>query len=173
MLSAQVAYRFMAEGDHTSVTGCVLLFAVFFSWEYHGKYKHMYTAWEENGDAGTPILNLPLAKFIWCKLHLRPVSDASIDRPTAQYDIDVNSPRHCVGMADDLSKFPPCYLVTAEKDPFRDDGTVFNHRLGESGVRRKLDYYEALPHYFHAFPGLGLAHEMMDKAVEGARFVLE
>jgi acetyl esterase/lipase len=66
-LSAQVAYRLMAEGDHSSVTGCVLLFAVALNWEYNGKYKHLYTAWEENGNSGTPVFGLELAKFIWCK----------------------------------------------------------------------------------------------------------
>jgi hypothetical protein len=67
MLSAQVAYRFMSEGDHRSITGCVLLFAVALSWKYEGKYKHMYTAWEENGHAETPVFGLELAKFMWRK----------------------------------------------------------------------------------------------------------
>ncbi|EXJ62320.1 hypothetical protein A1O7_02754 [Cladophialophora yegresii CBS 114405] len=154
MLAGQVAYRFMSEGDHTSVTGCVLLFAVTLSWKYDGEYKHMYTAWEENGHAGTPVFGLELAKFIW-----------------SHFDIDFGSPRHLIGLADDLSKFPPCYIVTAEKDCFRDDGKVLDFRLGQSGVRSKLDHYEGLPHYFHAFPSLAVAHEMMGKAVEGARFV--
>lgn len=66
-LCAQVAYRLMSEGDHTTITGCVLLFAVALHWEYDGKYKHMYTAWDENGNAGTPVFGLELAKFIWCK----------------------------------------------------------------------------------------------------------
>lgn len=93
--------------------------------------------------------------------------------PVAHYNIDFDSPRHFPLLADDLSKFPPCYIVTAEKDCFRDDGTVLDYRLRESGVRSKLDYYEGLPHYFHAFPQLGVAHEAMAKAVEGVRFVLE
>lgn len=91
----------------------------------------------------------------------------------AHYDVDFDSPRHLVGLADDLSKFPPCYIVTAEKDCFRDDGKVLDIRLRECGVRSKLDYYAGLPHYFHVFPSLAVAHEMMDKAVEGARFVFE
>jgi versiconal hemiacetal acetate esterase len=91
----------------------------------------------------------------------------------ARFPLDFESPRHLVGLADDLSKFPPCYIVNAEKDCFRDDGKVLDFRLRESGVRSKLDYYEGLPHYFHAFPQLAVAHEMMDKAVEGARFVLQ
>lgn len=66
-LSAQIAYRFMADGDHTSITGCVLIFAVALHWEYDGKYKHMYTSWVENGNSGPPVFDLELAKFIWCK----------------------------------------------------------------------------------------------------------
>lgn len=66
-LSSQVAYRLVAEGDHTSVTGCVLLFPVALHWKYNGKYKHMYTAWEENGYSRIPIFGIELAKFIWCK----------------------------------------------------------------------------------------------------------
>lgn len=76
-------------------------------------------------------------------------------------------------LADDLSKFPPCYIVTAEKDCLRDDGIVLDHRLRESGVRSRIDNYTGLPHYIHAFPSLEISHEMMAKAVEGARFVLE
>jgi len=90
----------------------------------------------------------------------------------AHYNIDFHNPRHFPLLAEDLSKFPPCYIVTAEKDCFRDDGTVLDFRLRESGVRSKLDHYKGLPHYLHAFPALAVAHEMMDKAVEGARFVL-
>ncbi|KAK5219450.1 hypothetical protein LTR99_010318 [Exophiala xenobiotica] len=155
-LSAQVAYQLMSEGDHTTITGCVLLFAVALHWDYNGKYKHMYTAWDENGNAGTPVFGLELAKFIW-----------------SHYDVDFSSPRHFPLLADDLSKFPPCYIVTAEKDCFRDDGKLLDYRLRESGVRNKLDHYEGLPHYFHVFPQLAVAHEAMAKAVEGARFVLE
>ena len=44
------------------VNGWILLFAVTLSWKYEGKYKHMYTAWEENGSAGTPVFGLELAK---------------------------------------------------------------------------------------------------------------
>ncbi|EXJ91069.1 hypothetical protein A1O1_04176 [Capronia coronata CBS 617.96] len=155
-LATQIVYRFMCEGDYTSVTGCVLLCPVILNWEYQGKYKHMYTSWEDNGNSGVPVFGLELAKFIW-----------------SHYDIDFNNPRHFPLLADDLSKFPPCYIVTAEKDCARDDGILLDHRLKESGIKSRLDHYEGLPHYFHVFPSLGLAHEMMAKAVDGAKFVLE
>jgi versiconal hemiacetal acetate esterase len=62
--------------------------------------------------------------------------------------------------------------VVAEKDCFRDDGVVLDLVLSEQGVRCKLDYYEGLPHYFHMFPQLEVAREMIAKAVQGPRFVL-
>lgn len=91
----------------------------------------------------------------------------------AHYDIDFESPRHFPLLADDLSGFPPCYIVSAEKDCFRDDGKLLDLRLKESGVPTKFDYYEGLPHYFHVFPALEVTHEAMARAVQGARFVLE
>ena len=63
-------------------------------------------------------------------------------------------------------------MMCAEKDCFRDDSFILDQRLKESGVRSKLDFYPGLPHYFHMFPQLQVAHEMMTKAVEGCRFVL-
>lgn len=62
----------IAEGNRapigsSPVTGCVLLFPVVLHWEYQGKYKHMYTSWEDNGNSGVPVFGLELAKFIWCK----------------------------------------------------------------------------------------------------------
>ncbi|KAK5071674.1 hypothetical protein LTR64_004547 [Lithohypha guttulata] len=157
-LSAQVAYHYMSQGDYESISGLILLFAVAFPYTYgeNGKYKDKFTAWAENGNAQVPIISRPLAEYIW-----------------SHYHADFNSPRHFPGLARDLSKFPPSYIVAAEKDCFRDDGILLNQLLQESGVPTKLDYYEGLPHYFHVFPALNAAHEMMDKAIEGVRFVLK
>jgi versiconal hemiacetal acetate esterase len=63
-------------------------------------------------------------------------------------------------------------MVNAEKDCLRDDATVLDRQLRENGIRSKLDYYDGLPHYFHAFPSLAVSHECMDKAVDGARSLL-
>jgi len=41
-------------------------------------------------------------------------------------------------------------MVTAGKDVFRDDGTLLDELLRQSGVVSKLDHYEGLPHYFHS-----------------------
>lgn len=107
----------------------------------------------------------------------------------ARYEADFNSPKHFPGLADNLSKWPPTYIVAAEKDCFRDDGRLLDELLRQSGVPSKLEYYEGLPHYFHGkwflvnrgfvcidvnavFPALAVAHEMMANSVEGVRFIL-
>jgi versiconal hemiacetal acetate esterase len=82
------------------------------------------------------------------------------------------SPRHFPLFAESLKGFPPCYLVSAEKDCVRDDAICLEMLLKKDGVPTKLDFYPGLPHYFHAFPQLAVAHEMMAKSVEGVRFVL-
>lgn len=80
---------------------------------------------------------------------------ACVDAIIAHYDADFNSPRHFPGLAEDLSNFPPTYIVCAEKDCFRDDGKILDFRLRESGVKSKLDFYDGLPHYFHGTCCLG------------------
>ena len=72
-----------------------------------------------------------------------------------------------------LAKFPRTYVITAEHDPCRDDGRILVKRLKtecDKGV--KEDYYDGLPHYFHWFPMLPLAHECMDNCVKGVQWVL-
>lgn len=54
----------------------------------------------------------------------------------------------------------------------RDDGVVLQKRLTDVGVPAKLQYYSGLPHHFHVFSALDIAHEMMADPVEGARWVL-
>lgn len=156
-LSAQIAYSLMEKGD-TSIDGLILPFAVCFPYTYgeNGKHKEKYKAWDENGYAQVPILNRPHAEFIW-----------------THYRADFSSPRHFPGLAEDLTRWPPTYIVSAEKDCFRDDGKLFHELLIDAGAVSKLDYYEGLPHYFHVFPALSTAHEMMAKAVEGVHFVLK
>lgn len=156
-LCAQVAYHYMERGGASPVTGLVLLFAVAFPYDYgeNGKYKEKYTAWTENGFAQVPVINRKLAEMIW-----------------SRYEADFNSPKHFPGLADNLSKWPPTYIVAAEKDCFRDDGRLLDELLRQSGVPSKLEYYEGLPHYFHVFPALAVAHEMMANSVEGVRFIL-
>lgn len=64
-LCAEITYHYVHKGDTESVTGLVLPFTVVYPYDHE---EEGYTAWKELGNAGTPILSLPLAIFIWCKL---------------------------------------------------------------------------------------------------------
>lgn len=159
-ISAMLAYHFTQEQhDYSTIAGCILLFAVAANWSYSGKYKDSYTAWAEHGSNKVPIISTELTARMW-----------------PQQGFDLSSPRHFPLLAADkpggLAGFPPCYLVSAEKDCVRDDAFCFEMALKKEGVKTKLDYYPGLPHYFHTFPQLPVAHEMMSKSVEGVRFVL-
>jgi versiconal hemiacetal acetate esterase len=159
-LSAMLAYHFVQEKQFDKITGCILLFAATGNATYAGKYKDKYTAWAEHGNNKVPIINTKLAARMW---------------PPQGFDFA--SPRHFPLLAADLpgeklKGFPSCYFLSAEKDCVRDDGFCFEMALKEVGVRTKLDFYPGLPHYFHVFPQLEVAHEAMRRAVEGVRFVL-
>jgi hypothetical protein len=56
-LACQVAYAFTAKGDYTSVTGVLLLFPFATPGTFDGKYKELYTSYQENAE-GVPIINL-------------------------------------------------------------------------------------------------------------------
>jgi acetyl esterase len=58
-------------------------------------------------------------------------------------------------LAEDLSGFPPTYLVTAGFDPLRDEGEEFARRLEEAGVQVVLRRQDDLIHGFANMFGLG------------------
>ncbi|MEV4006290.1 alpha/beta hydrolase [Actinomadura sp. NPDC049753] len=58
-------------------------------------------------------------------------------------------------VAEDLSGFPPTYLVTAGFDPLRDEGEEFAERLREAGVPVALRRQEDLIHGFANMWSLG------------------
>ncbi|MFD0687683.1 alpha/beta hydrolase [Actinomadura fibrosa] len=64
-------------------------------------------------------------------------------------------PRVSPLLADDLSGFPPTYLVTAGFDPLRDEGEAFAERLAEAGVPVALRRQEDLIHGFANMWSLG------------------
>lgn len=155
-MSAMITYHYTQEKNNTSViAGCILLFAVAAHAGYDGEYKDKYTAWDEHGNNKVPIITNELAETMW----------------RAQ-GFHFKSPRHFLLFAESLKGFPPCYLVSAEKDCVRDDGICLEMLLKKNCVPTKLDFYPGLPHYFHVFPQLAVTHEMMAKSVEGVRFVL-
>jgi versiconal hemiacetal acetate esterase len=155
-MSSMIAYHYTQEKKDSSViAGCILMFAVAAHAGYDGAYKNKYTAWAEHGNNKVPIITTELINTIW---------------PAQGFDF--KSPRHFQLFAESLKGFPPCYLVSAEKDCVRDDAICLEMLLKKDGVPTKLDFYPGLPHYFHAFPQLAVTHEMMAKSVEGVKFVL-
>ena len=58
-------------------------------------------------------------------------------------------------LAEDLSGFPPTYLVTAGFDPLRDEGEEFARRLAEAGVSVALRRQDDLIHGFANMWSLG------------------
>ena len=58
-------------------------------------------------------------------------------------------------LAEDLSGFPPTYLVTAGFDPLRDEGEAFAKRLADAGVPVALRRQEDLIHAFANMWSLG------------------
>jgi acetyl esterase len=68
---------------------------------------------------------------------------------------DRADPRVSVSLAEDLSGFPPTYLVTAGFDPLRDQGEAFAARLREFGVPVALRRQPDLIHGFISFLGVG------------------
>lgn len=158
--SAMLGYHYVQEKQLDTIAGCILLYAATANATYNGKYKDKYTAWAEHGNNKVPIISTELAARMW---------------PPQGFDFA--SPRHFPLLAadlpgDQLKGFPPTYFLAAEKDCIRDDGFCFEMALKDVGVKTKLDFYPGLPHWFHVFPQLEVAHEAMAKAVEGVRFVL-
>jgi acetyl esterase len=52
-----------------------------------------------------------------------------------------------------LATLPPCLVVTAERDPLRDEGRQFAERLREAGVRVTSEHYSNAEHGFACSQG--------------------
>lgn len=85
--------------------------------------------------------------------------------------MQANNAHHYPGLGD-LSRFPPTYILTAGRDPLRDDGTILHAMLKDLGVKVKLDDYPGFPHYFHIYATIPTAREATRRLVQGVRFVL-
>jgi len=64
---------------------------------------------------------------------------------------DSLDPRASPLAQEDVSMYPPCFILTAGFDPLRDEGEAFAHKLHEQGADVVLKRY---PNCLHAFFGL-------------------
>ncbi|MFG1927685.1 alpha/beta hydrolase [Cryptosporangium sp. NPDC048952] len=117
------------------------------------------------GDLG-PAAQLLLTPLTTARQDTPSMEDAAdaalLDRPTLDWFLthffadpaDALDPRFALleAPAEQLAAMPPTHVVTAERDPLRDQGELFAARLAEAGVPTTLSRYTGVP---HAFFGLG------------------
>ncbi|SHN44196.1 alpha/beta hydrolase fold domain-containing protein [Cryptosporangium aurantiacum] len=85
---------------------------------------------------------------------------ATLDRPSLDWFLthlfgqptDATDPRFALleAPAEALATLPPTHVVTADRDPLRDQGELFAARLSEAGVATTLNRYSGVPHNFFA-----------------------
>jgi acetyl esterase/lipase len=84
------------------------------------------------------------------------ISRAALSRDIDDYcgpHVDRADPRLSPLRAERLAGQPPAVLLTAEYDPFRDEGEAYARRLAEAGVAVRHLRCEGMIHYFYAMPG--------------------
>jgi len=61
-------------------------------------------------------------------------------------DADIADPRACPLRATDFSRLPPALILTAEKDPLRDEGEAYGKALAAAGVAAEVKRYNRTIH---------------------------
>ena len=117
------------------------------------EYKSQYTSYEEHS-SGVPIIDASTMKTLF-------------EAAGCKYD----DPRTFVTLSQNLSRFPPTYISTCEKDPLRDDGRVLEAMLKKANVKTRSDHYSGVPHCFWLFPNTN-EKEVLDNVVRGAQWIL-
>jgi acetyl esterase len=69
-------------------------------------------------------------------------------------------PYACPIKANDLTRLPPAYVITAQYDPLRDEAEYYADALSRAGVATRLRRWDGMNHGFFFFPGL------VDRATE-------
>lgn len=86
------------------------------------------------------------------------LTSKAMDNFTVDYlnDIsDARDPRTSPVLEQDLSQFPPCFIITAGFDPLRDEGEAFADKLKSQGVDVTLKRYANALHAFFGIKSFG------------------
>lgn len=111
-------------------------------------------SYDENGDG--PLLTRADMEWFW---------DHYLRSP-----VDGRNPFASPLLADDLSGLPPATVVTAGRDPLRDEGIAYAERLDDAGVAVEHDHYPGMTHGFLSLTGdVTTADKAMDSVAESLR----
>jgi acetyl esterase/lipase len=68
-----------------------------------------------------------------------------------------------------MSKLPPVYSTTSNKDPLHDDAVLLKHKLQQDGVEVTLNHYDGYPHFFHLLSQLQASQKFMADLAQAIR----
>lgn len=154
-LAMQVTRAFIEKGQKSLVRGVVALCPLAaHPASVPKKYREIYTAYDENGE-GVPMVDRKVMETFFESAKMDPMD-----------------PSHFITVSDDIGGFPPTFIVTAEKDPLRDDGVVMHEMLRDNGVMVERQHYLGVGHVFWSFPMLKKRDIFLKDTCEGIKFVL-
>jgi versiconal hemiacetal acetate esterase len=154
-LALQVTNTFIGKGQKSKVRGVVVLCPITaHPANIPERHKDIYNSYEDNAT------DVPL------------ISKSVMETFIGAANLDSNSPKHFVTLSQNLKEFPPTFIITAEKDPLRDDGVLLERMLHEEGVKVKRKHYDGFGHVFWIFPMLKKRDVLLLDATEGIKFVL-
>lgn len=127
-IAAAVASESRSKALAFPITGSFICIPVFFVPETVPEtYKHLYKAWEENGEG--------------------PMGRGAIEKMLSVTAADPSSPHYCPANSSlGLSGLPRTYLQAGGKDVTRDDSVIYERLLKDAGVPTKIDVNQDVSH---------------------------
>ncbi|KAL5345275.1 hypothetical protein ACLOAV_009645 [Pseudogymnoascus australis] len=154
-LALQVTNTLIDAGRKSKVQGVVVLCPITaHPTTIPERYRNIYSSYGDNAK-NVPLVNKTVMETFIAAANLNP-----------------NNPSHFVTLSKNLREFPPTFIITAEKDPLRDDGVLLETILLEEGVKVKRQHYDGFGHVFWIFPMLEKRNVLLRDATEGIKFVL-